>query len=59
MFVVTIGNAKNVEEMKFHIDAPMIKYCQSTSTSFCFISLESSFDIINQTKAVNDIPKRI
>ena len=26
MFLVPIGNAKNVEEMKFHLDTPMLKY---------------------------------
>ena len=46
MFVVTIENAKNMEEMKFHIDGPMIKYCQSTMEIYCFSSLASSFDSI-------------
>ena len=59
MFVVTIDNAQNVEEMMFHIDDPMLKYRQSTSNSCCFGSLESAFDIINQTKAANDISKRV
>ena len=59
MFVVPINNAKNVEEMKFHIDAPMLKYCQSTSNSCCFSSLESEFDSINQIKDANAISKRI
>ena len=36
MFVVPIGNAKDVEEMKFHIYAPMLKYCQNTYNSSCF-----------------------
>ena len=40
MFVVPVGNAKNVEEMKFQIDAPMLKYIQNTSNSCCFSSLE-------------------
>ena len=30
MFVVPIGYAKDTEEMKFNIDAAMLKYCQST-----------------------------
>ena len=55
MFVVLIGNAKNVEEMKFHIDVPMRKYRQSTSNGCCFSSLESTFESINQIKATNDI----
>ena len=59
MFVVPISNDKNVEEMKFHIYSPMIKYCQSTSNSCCFSSLASSFDSINQIKSSNDISKHI
>ena len=58
-FVVPIGNAKNVEEMKFHIDAPMLKYRQNTLNSCCFSSLLSAFDSINQIKAFNDISKNI
>ena len=30
MLVVTIGNAKNVDESNFHIDAPTLKYNQNT-----------------------------
>ena len=55
MFVVPIRNAKNVEEMKFNIDAPMLKYCQNTSNSCCFSSLASVFDSINQIMAPNVI----
>ena len=39
MFVVTISNAKNIYEMKFHIDDPMLKYCQGISDGCCFSSL--------------------
>ena len=39
MFVVTIVNAKNVEEMKFHINAPMLKYSQNSYNIYCFSSL--------------------
>ena len=39
MFVVTIDNAQNVEEMRFHIDDPMLKYCQSTSNSCCTLTI--------------------
>ena len=46
MFVVTIENAKNMEEMKFHIDGPMIKYCQSMSCPNHGSSLATSFDSI-------------
>ena len=28
MFVVPIVNEKDVEEMKFQFNAPMLKYCQ-------------------------------
>ena len=59
MFLVLIGNNKNVEEMKFHIDDPILKYCQSTSNSCCFSILASAFDTINQIKAASDISKRI
>ena len=45
--------------MKFHINDPMLKYCQNTSNSCCFISLVSAFENINQTKAENAISKCI
>ena len=57
MLVVPIGNAKNVEEIKFHIDDPMIKCLQNKSNSYCFSSLVSAFDSINQTKSANAISK--
>ena len=41
MFVVPISNAKNMEEIKFHIDALWLKYRQITSNSSCFSSLAS------------------
>ena len=59
MFVVPISNAKNVEEMKFHIDAPMLKYWQSKLNSCCFSSLESSFDSINKINSTHVLSKRI
>ena len=59
MFEVPIVNDKNVEEMKFRIDSPMLKYHQNASNSCCVSSLESSFDSINQIKATNSISKRI
>ena len=55
MFVVPIGNAKNVDEIKFNIDAPLLKYCHNTSNSCCLAILVSSFDSINQIKAGNNI----
>ena len=59
MFVVTIVNTKNVEEMRFHIYDPMLKYCQNTPKSCCFSSLEQAFESINKIKLANDISKRI
>ena len=38
-FVFTIENSKNVEEMKFNTDTPIIKYHQNSSKSCCFSSL--------------------
>ena len=55
MFVVPYGNSKSVEEMMFHIDAPMLKYFQSPLNSCCFSSLISAFDSINQIKVSNAI----
>ena len=51
MFVSPIVNAKNVEEMKFNIDAPILKYRQNTLNSCCFSILVSYFCGINQIKA--------
>ena len=59
MFVFPIGNVKNMEEMKFHIDAPMLKYRQNISNSCCFISLASAFEIIDKIKASNYVSERI
>ena len=59
MFVVPISNAKNMEEMKFHIYSPMLKYQQNTSNTCCFSILASAFEITNQSKANNVISKCI
>ena len=48
-----------MENIKFHNDAPMLKYCQNLLNSRCFCSLESKFDSIKQTKDTNDISLRI
>ena len=53
MFVFPIGNARNVEEMKFHIYDPMLKYRQNKPNNFCFSILASAFGSINQIKATN------
>ena len=55
LFEVPIGNTKCVEEMKFHIKDPMLKYFQNSLNSCIFGSLSSSFDSINQTKSINAI----
>ena len=59
MFVVQIVNTKNMEEIKFNIDAPMLKYRQSTLNSCCFSSLVSYFESTNQRKVENSISKCI
>ena len=58
MSVVPIGNAKNVKEMRFDIDAPTLKYPKNTSNSCCVSSLVSAFESINQIKTANDISNR-
>ena len=50
IFDVPIGNSKCVEKLKFHSNAPMLKYCQKSLNS-----LVSDFAIIEQTKAANYI----
>ena len=55
MFLVPIIISKNVEEMKFHIDSPMLKYPQNTPNSCCLSSLASDFKSLNQIKALNAI----
>ena len=42
-FVVPIDSSKNMEEIKFNTDTPMLKYRQNTSNSCCFSSLASYF----------------
>ena len=59
IFQVPIENENCVESFKFQNDAPMIKYCQKSLNSCCFISLASDFVSIKQIKAVNDISLRI
>ena len=57
MFVVPIGNAKNMEEITFI--PPLLKYCQNTSDGCCFSSLALAFESINLIKAANAISKCI
>ena len=59
MFEVPIGKKKCVEEMKFYSKARMLKYRQNPLNSCCFVSFESAFDSINQTKFDNDIAMSI
>ena len=48
-----------MDSFKFHSDAPILKYCQKLLNRYCFISLESDFDSINQNKSTNAIPLHI
>ena len=47
------------KKIKFHNDAPMLKYCQKSFNICCLSSLESEFASIEQTKASNDVSLRI
>ena len=42
-------------KLKFHNDAPMLKYCQKLLNRCCFSILAPAFDSIEQTKAFNYI----
>ena len=46
-------------KIKFHSNAPMLKYCQKSLNSCFFRSLESSFSSIKQTKSENAILLRL
>ena len=46
-------------KIKFHSNAPMLKYCQKSLNSCCFDSLVSSFASIKQTKTENVVSLRI
>ena len=59
IFAVSIVNSKCVESIKFHSNAPMLKYCQNPLNHCCFGSLVSTFASIEQTKSSNDILLRI
>ena len=59
IFQVPIGNSKCVKIFKFHNDAPMLKYCQKSLKSCCFISLASDFSSIKKIKASNAISLHI
>ena len=54
-FQVPIENSKCVEKLKFHNDAPMLKYCHNSLNRRCFSTLASTFAIIEHTKHVNAI----
>ena len=58
-FQVTIGNTKCVETFKFHDDVPILKYCQKSFNSCCFVSLVSAFVSVKKIKAANVISLRI
>ena len=55
MFQFPMGNSKCVENVKFHNNAPMLKYCQKSLNSCCFSTLASSVVSIKQIKAINAI----
>ena len=42
-------------KLKFHNDAPMLKYCQKLLNRCCFSILAQDFASIEQTKPFNDI----
>ena len=48
MFEFSIGYDKNVEEIKFNIDAPMLKYCQNTSDSFYLLVLHQPLKVLTK-----------
>ena len=50
---------KNVDEIKFHVNDPILKYRQNLSNSCCFNSLASAFKNINKAKAYNDTSRNI
>ena len=58
-FQVPIGNTKWVESCKFRIDAPILKYCQKSLNSYCFICLASAFACVNHNNSANASPMRI
>ena len=59
IFQVPIGSSKCVETFKFHNNAPILKYCQKSLNSCCFISLASDFVITKQINSINAIALRI
>ena len=54
-FQVPIGNAKCVENIKFHNDYSILKYSQNLLNCCCFSSLASAFASINHNKSDNAI----
>ena len=55
LFVVPIGNTNITERMVFHPEAPVLKYHQESSNSFCLISLTSTFHSISEDRAINSL----
>ena len=54
LFAVPIGNAKITDEIQFHPGAPVIKYHQKLSNSFCLISSALAFHSIGDDRDVTD-----
>ena len=52
LFLVPIGNAKMIENIMFNPEAPMLKYHQKLSNSFCLSSLTPAFHIIGDNRDV-------
>ena len=59
LFSVLIGNAKIIEEIEFHLRAPMLKYHQESYNSCCLSSPATAFHIIDKNKAADALANRI
>ena len=59
IFGLPIGNAKITRKLQFHPAATLIKDHQKTSNSCCLSSLQSTFQCINNNRAVTTLVNRI
>ena len=59
IFGVPIGNEKITINVQFHLAAPLMKYRQKATNSFCLSSLASAFRCINDNRAVLALVNRI
>ena len=55
LFEVPIGNTKITEKIEFHPKAPVLKYHQESSNSFCLTSLASAFHTIGEKKSESSL----